>query len=360
MSNVTEIFGKSLSTGCRSDLHPMARTLLPPHLMRRDGAAPLIGSSDTMRSVRDRIERVAATDFTILIDGESGVGKELVARQVHELSARRRGPFVAVNCAALVESLLEAELFGIEDRTATGVRGRRGKFECADGGTLFLDEVGDLSLLAQAKLLRALQDLSVERVGGNGLHRINTRVVAATNKKLAVAVETRTFRADLFYRLTGIEIHVPPLRERREDILELASYFLERHGYSRRLALSRAAADALLTYDWPGNVRELERMMERTVALARTNTIEVDDLPIRLCDGYGDVLLPSMMRNDTLRAWGSRYVRLVLERSGRNKRRACRALGISYHTLQAYLRYAHRLQVTGVQETQPEYSAKDS
>ena len=328
--------------------------------MRRDGAAPLIGSSDTMRSVRDRIERVAATDFTILIDGESGVGKELVARQVHELSARRRGPFVAVNCAALVESLLEAELFGIEDRTATGVRGRRGKFECADGGTLFLDEVGDLSLLAQAKLLRALQDLSVERVGGNGLHRINTRVVAATNKKLAVAVETRTFRADLFYRLTGIEIHVPPLRERREDILELASYFLERHGYSRRLALSRAAADALLTYDWPGNVRELERMMERTVALARTSTIEVDDLPIRLCDGYGDVLLPSMMRNDTLRAWGSRYVRLVLERSGRNKRRACRALGISYHTLQAYLRYAHRLQVAGVQETQPEYSAKDS
>ncbi len=313
-----------------------------------------------MKSVRDRIERVAATDFTILIDGESGVGKELVARQVHELSARRRGPFVAVNCAALVESLLEAELFGIEDRTATGVRGRRGKFECADGGTLFLDEVGDLSLLAQAKLLRALQDLSVERVGGNGLHRINTRVVAATNKKLAVAVETHTFRADLFYRLTGIEIHVPPLRERREDILELASYFLERHGCSRRLVLSRAAADALLTYDWPGNVRELERMMERTVALARTNTIEVDDLPIRLCDGYGDVLLPSMMRNDTLRAWGSRYVRLVLERSGRNKRRACRALGISYHTLQAYLRYAHRLQVAGVQETRPEYSAKDS
>ena len=313
-----------------------------------------------MRSVRDRIERVAATDFTILIDGESGVGKELVARQVHELSARRRGPFVAVNCAALVESLLEAELFGIEDRTATGVRGRRGKFECADGGTLFLDEVGDLSLLAQAKLLRALQDLSVERVGGHGLHRVNTRVVAATNKKLAAAVETRSFRADLFYRLTGIEIHVPPLRERREDILELALYFLERHGYSRRLALSRAAADALLTYDWPGNVRELERMIERTVALARTNTIEVDDLPIRLCDGYGDVLLPSMMRNDTLRAWGSRYVRLVLERSGRNKRRACRALGISYHTLQAYLRYAHRLQVAGVQETQPEYSAKDS
>ena len=326
--------------------------------MRRDGAAPLIGSSVVMRAVCDRIERVAATDFITLIDGESGTGKELVARQIHEISARRRGPFVPVNCAAIVETLLEAELFGIEDRTATGVRGRRGKFECADGGTLFLDEVADLSLSAQAKLLRALQDLAVERVGGNGLHRINTRIVAATNKKLSGLVDLRMFRADLYYRLAGIEIHVPPLRERREDILELASYFLERHGHTRQLTLSRAAADALLTYDWPGNVRELERMMERTLALAQHATIEVGDLPIGIRDGFGDVLLPSMMRNDTLRAWGSRYVRLVLERSGRNKRKACRALGISYHTLQAYLRYAHRLQVGRVHETPTEYSAE--
>jgi transcriptional regulator with PAS, ATPase and Fis domain len=301
--------------------------------------------------VRDRIERVAATNFVALIDGESGTGKELVARQIHEISPRRRGPFVPVNCAALVETLLEAELFGIEDRTATGVRGRRGKFECADGGTLFLDEVADLSLSAQAKLLRVLQDLAVERVGGHGLHRINARVVAATNKKLASLVDAGLFRADLFYRLAGIEIHVPPLRERREDILELASYFLERNGHGRHLSLSRAAADALLTYDWPGNVRELERMMERTLALVRNATIEVEDLPIRVSDAFGDVLLPSMIRNDTLRAWASRYVRLVLERSGRNKRKACRALGISYHTLQAYLRYAHRLQVASAHET---------
>jgi transcriptional regulator with PAS, ATPase and Fis domain len=311
-----------------------------------------------MQAVRDRIERVAATDFITLIDGESGTGKELVARQIHEISARRRGPFVPVNCAAIVETLLEAELFGIEDRTATGVRGRRGKFECADGGTLFLDEIADLSLSAQAKLLRALQDLAVERVGGSGLHRINTRIVAATNKKLCSLVDARMFRADLYYRMAGIEIHVPPLRERREDILELASYFLERHGQTRQLTLSRAAADALLTYDWPGNVRELERMMERMLALARHTTIDVDDLPIRIRDDFGDVLLPSMMGNDTLRAWGSRYVRLVLERSGHNKRKACRALGISYHTLQAYLRYAHRLQVASVHETSPGYSAK--
>ena len=311
-----------------------------------------------MRAVRERIERVAATDFVALIDGESGTGKELVARQIHEISARRRGPFVPVNCAALVETLLEAQLFGIEDRTATGVRGRRGKFECADGGTLFLDEVADLSLTAQAKLLRALQDLAVERVGGNGLHQVNTRVIAATNKKLFALVEARQFRADLFYRLAGIEIQVPPLRDRREDILELAAYFLERHAGARRLTISKAAADALLTYDWPGNVRELERMMERTLALAPHATIQVDDLPISMRDGYGDVLLPSIMRDDTLRAWGSRYVRLVLERCGRNKRKACRALGISYHTLQAYLRYAHRLQVSHAQERSPDYSAQ--
>ncbi len=330
---------------------------LPPH-MRRDGATPLIGSSAIMHAVRDRVERVAATDFTVLIDGESGTGKELVARQIHDLSPRRRGPFVAVNCAALVETLLEAELFGIEDRTATGVRGRRGKFECADGGTLFLDEVADLSPSAQAKLLRAIQDVAVEHVGGHGLHRVNTRIIAATNKKLGVLVDARLFRADLFYRLAGIEVHVPPLRDRREDILELASYFLERHRHWRQLEISRSAGDALLTYDWPGNVRELERMMERTIAFTRTTTIEVEDLPIQLHSDYDDVLLPSMVRNDTLRAWGSRYVRLVLERSGRNKRQACRALGISYHTLQAYLRYAHRLQVAGAQETSPKYLAE--
>ena len=152
------------------------------------GAAPLIGASPVMRALRERIERVAVTDFTVLIEGESGTGKELVARQIHDLSPRRSGPFVAVNCAALVETLLEAELFGIEERTATGVRGRRGKFEHADGGTLFLDEVADLSLAAQAKLLRAIQEMAVERVGGHGTRRLNVRIVAATNGSLAALV----------------------------------------------------------------------------------------------------------------------------------------------------------------------------
>jgi len=306
---------------------------------RADGAAPLIGSSLPMRAVRDRIEKVAATDFTVLIEGESGTGKELVARQIHELSRRRKGPFIAVNCAAIVETLLEAELFGIEDRTATGVRGRRGKFEHAHEGTLFLDEVSDLSPAAQAKLLRAIQDLSVERVGGCGARRIDTRIIVATNRPLADLVAGSRFRLDLYYRLNGVDVQVPPLRQRREDVIELARYFLDRHRTFRSLSLSESATDALLAYDWPGNVRELERVIERAVALADTPLLQLDDLPPALLGSYTEVLLPSLAAKETMRAWGSRYARLVLERCSNNKRRTCRELGISYHTLQGYLRF---------------------
>ena len=229
--------------------------------------------------MRTTIERVAATDFTVLLEGESGVGKELVARQIHDLGRRRKGPFVAINCAALVDTLLEAELFGIEERTATGVRGRRGKFEQADGGTLFLDEVSDLSMSAQAKLLRTIQDLAVERVGGNGAHRVDIRIIAATNRSLSALVERQLFRPDLYYRLSGVDVRVPSLRERREDVLELSRHFLDRHRAMRSLLLSTAAADALLTYDWPGNVRELERLIERAVTLTESDVIVLDDLP---------------------------------------------------------------------------------
>lgn len=307
-----------------------------------DGAAPFIGSSVVIRRVRERIEQVALTDFTILIEGESGSGKELVARQIHDFSKRRRGPFVAVNCAAIVESLLEAELFGIEDRTATGVRGRRGKFEHAHDGTLFLDEISDLSPAAQAKLLRAIQELAIERVGGCGARRVDTRIVVATNKPLAGLVADGRFRTDLYYRLNGVEVQVPPLRERRDDILELARYFLDRHRGFRTLRLSEAAADALRAYDWPGNVRELERVIERAVAFAASDRLELDDLPPALLGTYSAVMLPSLGRRDTMREWASRYARLVLERCHNNKRRACRELGISYHTLQAHLRFHGR------------------
>jgi transcriptional regulator with PAS, ATPase and Fis domain len=308
-------------------------------MRRDDGAAPLIGSSAAIRSVRERIERVAATDFTVLIEGESGTGKELVARQIHELSARRKGPFVAVNCAAIVETLIEAELIGIEDRTATGVRGRRGKFESAHHGTLFLDEVSDLSPAAQAKLLRAIQDLTVERVGGSASRRVDTRIIVATNRPLSDMVEQGRFRLDLFYRLNGIDVQVPALRDRRDDILELAAYFLDRYRAVRPLTMSVGAADALQAYHWPGNVRELERVIERAVALAVSNAVELEDLPPPLLGGFGAALLASVRENATMRAWGSRYARLVLERCANNKRRACRELGISYHTLQGYLKF---------------------
>lgn len=303
---------------------------------------PLIGSSGLMQALRDRIERVATTDFTILIEGESGTGKELVARQLHLMSRRRSGPFVAVNCAALVETLLEAELFGIEERTATGVKGRRGKFEHADGGTLFLDEVSDLSVSAQAKLLRAIQDLSVERVGGSGTRRVDTRIVAATNRPLSAMVTQGLFRSDLYYRLGGVEVHVPPLRTRRDDITELANHFLARHRSMRDLSLSEGAIDALRLYEWPGNVRELERFIERAVALVESSRIELDDLPPQVRGDYLEILGPSLLAQHSLRAWGSRYARLVFERCGHNKRRACEQLDISYHTLQAYLRYTRR------------------
>ncbi len=299
---------------------------------------PLVGASEPMNELSRLIDRVAKNDFIVLVEGESGSGKELVARRIHELSRRRRGPFVAVNCAALVETLFEAELFGIEDRTATGVRGRRGKFEVADTGTLFLDEVSDLSSVAQAKLLRAIQELTVERVGSHDPRRVDVRIVVATNRSLATLVAAGRFRADLFHRLNGVEVMVPPLRARAGDVPRLATHFLARHRAPRPYRLSVEALDALGAYHWPGNVRELERVLERAVTLAERDEIRLEDLPAALRHPYAERLLPSLTRPDDLRTWASRYVRLVLARQDGNKRRACRALGISYHTLQAYLR----------------------
>jgi len=195
---------------------------------------------------------------------------------------------------------------------------------------LFLDEVADLSPAAQAKLLRAIQEMSIERVGTIGERPVDTRIIAATNQRLSDLVSRGRFRLDLYYRLHGVEIDVPPLRERPDDVLELAEYFLERHRDFRRLRLSQAASDALLAYRWPGNVRELERVMERAVALADSDQLQLDDLPPALLDGYAEVLVPSFRRFESLRTWGSRYARMVLERCENNKRRTCRELGISY------------------------------
>jgi len=244
-----------------------------------------------------------------------------------------------VNCAALVESLLEAELFGIEERTATGVKGREGKFELAEGGTLFLDEVGDLSLAAQAKLLRVLQDLSVERVGGRQSRPMDTRIIAATNRPLLERVQQGMFRADLFYRLSGVELVVPPLRERREDVPILVDHLLGRHQRLRRVIAGADVIEALGAFDWPGNVRQLERVLERAVALAPASRLTLSDLPSEVLGDYRTMQCEGLERGRSLRAWSSRYARLVLDRCEGNRRRACDELDISYHTLRALLRY---------------------
>jgi len=299
----------------------------------------LLGGSSVMRQLHDRIARAARKNFIVLVQGESGSGKELVARRVHALSTRRDGPFVPLNCAAIVESLLEAELFGIEERTATGVRGRRGKFEQADGGTLFLDEVSDLSSSAQAKLLRVIQEPTVERVGGHGSRRVDVRIVVATNRPLEALCTSGEFRWDLFYRLNAIEIAVPPLRARRDDIPMLVEAILQRSADGQPYRLSVEAMEALMVHEWPGNVRELERVIERAITLAHSHVIQVDDLPDAVTGRYRDAFLPDESGDDTMRAWGSRYARYVLGRANGNKREACRVLDISYHTLCAYLGY---------------------
>ena len=318
------------------DVEHRTDTRLAVQAMRAEQGG-LLGVTMVMRDLHERIARAARKNFIVLVQGESGAGKELVARQVHAMSARGDGPFVAINCAAIVESLLEAELFGIEERTATGVRGRRGRVEQADGGTLFLDEVSDLSSSAQAKLLRVIQDPAVERVGGQGSRRVDVRIVAATNRPLEALCRQGEFRWDLFYRLNAIEIDVPPLRARLDDIPYLVEAILQRSGDGQRYHLAPDAMEALMLHDWPGNVRELERVIERAITLASSHVLRIDDLPEAIAGRFRETFVPSSASDESLRAWGRRYVRSVLKRTNGNKREACRILDISYHTLQSYL-----------------------
>jgi two-component system response regulator HydG len=243
----------------------------------------LIGESPRMRGVFDFIRRVAPTDSTVLIQGESGTGKELVARALHQNSARKDGPFVAINCAAITETLLESELFGHEKGAFTGAGvQKKGKVESAEGGTLFLDEVSELALGLQAKLLRVLQEREFERVGGTRPIKLDIRLIAATNNSLSDAVNAGTFRNDLFYRFNVITVTLPPLRDRREDIPKLATHFIAkaaRNSKSRLKPISPEAQVCLTRYHWPGNVRELENALERAIVLGSSNTILPEDLP---------------------------------------------------------------------------------
>jgi DNA-binding NtrC family response regulator len=256
--------------------------LLKEELASRRGLPEIVGDAPALKQVTLALQRAAGSGATVLLEGESGTGKELFARALHALGPRANGPFIAVNCAAIPEGLLESELFGHEKGAFTGAVGRRaGKFELADGGTLFLDEIGDLSLPLQAKILRGLELHEFERVGGTATVRVDVRVVAATNRNLRAAVAARRFREDLFFRLAVFPVAIPPLRERREDIILLARHFVSR--FCREMSkplmtLSDAAQEGLQAYSWPGNVRELQNCIERAVILAEGNLIHAHHL----------------------------------------------------------------------------------
>ncbi|WP_437645523.1 sigma-54-dependent transcriptional regulator [Sorangium sp. So ce362] len=305
------------------------------------GASPdLIGRSGAMRRVQDLIERIADAEATVLITGESGTGKEVVARALHERSRRKGGPFVAINCAAVPESLIESELFGHVRGAFTDARASRpGLFVEANGGTLLLDEIGELPLSVQPKLLRALQERRVRPVGGNAEVPFDARIVAATNRDLDAAVEERRFREDLYYRVNVLHVELPPVRARGSDVLLLAQRFLE--DFAARSAkevvgLSPAAAERLLAYSWPGNVREIQNCIERAVALTRYQEITVDDLPAKIREHRPSHVLvaaddPSELV--PLEEVERRYILRVLEAAGGNKTLAARILGLDRKTL---------------------------
>jgi DNA-binding NtrC family response regulator len=328
--------------------------LMKEELAVRRGAPQLVGDDVSLRKVFSALQRAAATDATVLIEGESGTGKELFARSLHALSPRADAPFVAINCAAIPETLLETELFGHEKGAFTGAVARKpGKFEMAHRGTLFLDEIGDLPLTLQAKILRALEERRFERVGGTALVSVDVRLVAATNQGLRAAVAARRFREDLFFRLSVFPITVPPLRERGGDIPLLARYFIDRFCRDLKkkpLAISAGAVEALQSYRWPGNVRELQNCIERSVILAEGDTIlprhlnlsfVADVVPEAPPSAWSQFDFSGSLSEVTKRATAEVErvkIREVLKEAEGNKGRAAELLQISYKNLIAKLK----------------------
>ena len=303
----------------------------------------VVGKNPRMQKVYELLPRIVEGTSTVLIRGESGTGKEVIARAVHEHSPRAAGPFIDVNCAALVDTLLEAELFGIEKRVATGVDAREGKLEQANGGTLFLDEVGDMSMSVQSKVLRVLQERHFVRVGGSKQIDVDVRVIAATNVDLEQAVRERRFREDLFYRLSVIAVEIPPLRERQEDIPLFVSHVLERIGPIARRpirGITREALALLKRYQWPGNIRELENTLEHAAVMTRGDTLGIEDLPERIVSwapredrraDHARFALPpdGIVLEDVERE----FILQALERTGWKKTAAARLLGLTRRAL---------------------------
>jgi DNA-binding NtrC family response regulator len=319
--------------------------LLREEWSRRYGFPRILGESDVLKRIVGETQRVAQTEATVLLLGESGTGKELFARAVHHLSPRRNQPFVAINCAAIPETLIENELFGHERGAFTGASDRRqGKFELATGGTVFLDEIGELPLGVQGKLLRAIEEKVVDRIGGRAPVVVDVRVVAATNKDLKAAVNNGQFRGDLFFRLAVFPIEVPPLRERGDDIVLLAEHFASEIGRElrgREAQLSDEALAALKQHRWPGNVRELENAIERACIISDSLILQPADLGLGPSDAPESETLAQLDLSGTLSEAGHRALRLVerkkirtaLEANLGKKSKTAEDLGISYKTL---------------------------
>lgn len=317
----------------------------------------IIVYSEKLKQALKIVNKVAATNSTVLVTGESGTGKELIVREIHKRSHRSKGPFVPINCGAIPKELIESELFGHEKGAFThAIRSRQGRFELANGGTIFLDEVGELDIYLQVKLLRVLQEKEFERVGGTKTIKVDVRIVAATNKDLEEEVKKGNFREDLYYRLNVVNIYIPPLRERKEDILPLADYFLKKYcklNNREELTLSNEVKEILLNYNWPGNVRELENLMERFSILCENNKVTVEDVPLKLientqntqeskaltCDN--EFIFPTLSTLNKLNLTLKEFLeeienRLILEalkKSGGVKNEAAKLLGLKRTTL---------------------------
>lgn len=302
----------------------------------------IIGKSNAINSVLGLVSKVAENNVTVLITGESGTGKEMVAQNIFMLSPRRDKPFLKINCAAIPSELLESQMFGHERGAFTGAISRQeGCFERSHNGTLFLDEIGDMSLMTQTKLLRVLQEQEFERIGGKDTIKVDVRIIAATNKNLLDEIKRGRFREDLYYRLNVIEIAIPPLRERMDDVAGLIEYFLIEFSdkYNKQdMSMSKSALHSLSNFSWPGNVRELRNVIERAVVLSRSKEIEPDDFPDKIRqptpisgEAYSDEQILTLLEMEMM------YVKKVLEYAGGNKLKAARLLNIDPKTLRSKL-----------------------
>jgi len=297
----------------------------------------VIGKSKAMQKVMDIVRRVSSSESTVLITGESGTGKELLAREIHNHSPRKNAPFVVVDCGALVETLFESELFGHVKGSFTGAHEtKHGRFEVANGGTIFLDEISNISLNIQAKLLRVIQEREITRVGGTRPIKVDVRILAATNENLAELVKKGKFREDLFYRLSVVPIHLPSLRERKDDTPLLVDHFLQRYNKRARKKISTISAavkKALMEYDWPGNIRELENTIERAVVLSKGDEIELEDLVYHGISSSSSLFHPAGGKYKSLDELEKEYIKTVLQAEHGNKSKSAKILGIDRKTL---------------------------